>query len=132
MSVWPVAEPSAALSGSEGALVSVSIGVRARDLESLLEALARLPFPINPEICHGAEVAPRGGVFGESEPSTLVEFPAYAGRIAEVRAELERSGFHRSALRIASMLDEIQGECRRRGADSHLARGATNRAAAAT
>jgi len=104
MSVWPKWEPaSPSLSGSEGALVSVSIAVKPRRLESLLEALAQLPFPINPEIHH--EVV---------EDATLVEFPAYAGRLEEVRRALEAYGFDRSSLHVASMLDEIQ----RRGADS--------------
>jgi hypothetical protein len=104
MSVWPKLEPaSPSLSGSEGALVSVSIGVAPRYLESLLEALAQLPFPINPEIYHGAA-------------ATLVEFPAYAGRLEEVRGALDAYGFDRSSLHVTSMLDEIQKGNRRSAA----------------
>ena len=100
MSVWPNLEPvSPSLSGSEGALVSVSIRIKPRYLESLLEALAQLPFPINPEIHH--EVV---------EDATLVEFPAYAGRLEDVRSALDAYGFDRSSLHVTSMLDEIQAE----------------------
>ena len=103
MSVWPKLEPeSPSLSGSEGDLVSVSIEVNPRYLESLLEALAQLPFPINPEIYHDA------GGREEVEGATLVEFPAYAGRLEEVRRALEAYGFERASLRVTSMLEEIR------------------------
>ena len=45
---------TATLCGREGVLVSVSIHVDPRHLESLLEALAHLQFPINPQIYHDA------------------------------------------------------------------------------
>jgi len=110
MSVWPkTASAGPSLSGSEGDLVSVSICVKPRDLESLLEALAQVPFPISPEIFHDAAVGYRYGDGRESEEdATLVEFPAYAGRMEEVRAALEARGFDRSSLHVTSMLDEIQ------------------------
>ena len=46
------------LCGREGALVCVSISVDPRSLESLLEALAELDFPINPQIFHDAALIP--------------------------------------------------------------------------
>jgi hypothetical protein len=108
MSVWPKLEPaSPSLSGSEGALVSVSIAVEPRRLESLLEALAELPFPINPEIYHDAAIVTGQG---KMEDITLVEFPAYAGRLEEVRVALYAHGFDPSSLQATNMLDEIQPE----------------------
>jgi len=51
MSVWPkILQESPSLSTAEGALVSVSIHVEPHRLESLLEALALVSFPINPQI----------------------------------------------------------------------------------
>ena len=47
---------SASLATTEGALVSVSIHIDPRYLEVLLEALARIDFPINPQIYHDAEI----------------------------------------------------------------------------
>jgi len=112
MSVWPkTASAGPSLSGSQGDLVSVSICVKPRDLESLLESLALVPFPINPEIYHDAAMVYRYGDGRESEEdATLVEFPAYASRLEEVRDALEARGFDRSSLHVTSMLDEIQTE----------------------
>ena len=96
MSVWPALAPSPSLSSSEGVLVCVSIDVDPRFLEELLEALARVEFPINPRIYH--------------EPTTLVEFPAYSGRLDEVRQALAAHRFDPDSIRVTSMLDEIHGE----------------------
>ncbi|MBM3729056.1 MAG: hypothetical protein FJW40_26975 [Acidobacteria bacterium] len=73
MSVWqgPV------LSGRGGELVAVWIPVDPRDLEDLLEALAELPFPVNPEIDHAAGVT----------------FPAYDSDLDSVRDVLRVHGF---------------------------------------
>lgn len=81
------------LSGNEGELVSVSVDVDARSLESLLDILSQLTFPINPEIYHG--------------PVTTVEFPAYEGRLGEVRTVLSASGFDPSAMRWVGMLEKV-------------------------
>ena len=64
MSVWPKPLPrgwgdTPSLSSSEGALVSVSISVDPHCLESLLEALAQVSFPINPQIYHDAAIVYR-------------------------------------------------------------------------
>jgi hypothetical protein len=95
--------------GSEGELVSISVTVEPRELEDLLEALAELDFPINPEIYHDAAVV-YVGHDGEQrlEPSTVVEFPAYAERLAKIRAVLETCGFARDAVSVSAMLDEIR------------------------
>ncbi|MDR3702582.1 MAG: hypothetical protein P4L56_23250 [Candidatus Sulfopaludibacter sp.] len=98
MSVWPNAVPaSLSLSESEGALVSVSIQVAPRHLESLLEALASIEFPINPQIYHELGV------------SAVVEFPAYENHLGEVRQALRTSGFDPDCLRVTGMLDAIRG-----------------------
>lgn len=81
------------LRGREGELVLVRISVSPKLLEDLLEALAEISFPINPEIQHN--------------PSTRVEFPAYQGRIAEVQDVLARSGFPASMIEIRAMLTAI-------------------------
>jgi hypothetical protein len=111
MSVWPSFSASPSLNGSEGALVSVSVAVEPRLLEDLLEALAQLEFPINPQIYHDAAVR---YVFAdgreEIDPTTLVDFPAYVGRLPEIRRVLELYGFPEASLHVTSMLDEIHAE----------------------
>jgi len=112
MSVWPdfLPEPSAALLGSEGELISISVTVAPRDLEDLLEALAALDFPINPQIYHDATVVyvdPDGT--RHAQPWTLVEFPAYGRRVNEIRTVLDAYGFRGDAISVAPMLDEIHG-----------------------
>ncbi|SPE25000.1 conserved hypothetical protein [Candidatus Sulfopaludibacter sp. SbA3] len=97
MSVWPKLVPaSLSLPDGEGVLVSVSIQIAPRHLESLLEALAHIAFPINPQIYHDAA------------PGTLVEFPAYETHLDEVRRVLQAFGFDPQSLRITSMLEAIQ------------------------
>jgi len=99
MSVWQCAPSASVLCGSEGELVSVSISVDPRDLEALLESLACIDFPINPQIYHAD---------GHSaEARTVVEFPAYAGGLPQVRVALAGSGFD-AAIRVRGMLEELQ------------------------
>ena len=96
MSVSAKAVPATlSLPDSEAALVSVSIPIAPRHLESLLEALAQIEFPINPQIFHAAG------------PETRVEFPAYENHLAEVREALRAFGFDPAALCVPSMLDAI-------------------------
>ena len=99
MSIWSEALPSGSpvLTGAEGELVSVSIAVDPRLLEDLLETLAELPFPVNPQIHH-------------LEPATVVEFPAYAGRLSEIRSLLERRGLGRASVWAKNMLEQIRGQ----------------------
>ena len=112
MSVWSGAEPaSPALSTGEGDLVSVSINVEPRNLETLLEALAQLDFPINPEIYHDAALVyryPDGRE--ETDSATLVEFPAYQGRLPQVRSALAVFGFDPSIVYVAGMMDAIHAD----------------------
>jgi hypothetical protein len=112
MSVWlepAPADPS--LNGREGELVSVSISVNPRDLESLLESLAQVSFPINPQIYHDAAMVYRyPDQHEEAEAATLVEFPAYAGRLEEVRRSLQTYGLDPSVIQVTSMLADIHAE----------------------
>jgi len=102
MSVWSttVADPLPLL-GTEGALVSVSISVEPPRLEALLDALAHLDFPINPQIYHDAGPA--------THHATTVEFPAYEKRLPEIRSLLETCGFPAKSVAATAMLDSIRG-----------------------
>jgi hypothetical protein len=85
-----------ALFGREGELISLRIAVEPRLLEDLLEALAVLEFPVNPELYHHpTEVA--------------VEFPAYSARINEVRAALRKGGFNADDLELSRVLARAVG-----------------------
>jgi len=111
MSVWPKTVAGPLLAGSKGALVSVSIHVDPRHLESLLEALAQVSFPINPQIYHDALMVYRyADGREETETTTLVEFPAYSGQMEEVRSGLEAHGFDPDTVYVTTMLDEIHSE----------------------
>jgi hypothetical protein len=111
MSVWPVTLPPGPwLGSSEGELVSISIHVDPRALESLLEALAQAPFPVNPQIYHDAAIVYcHADGSEEAEATTLVEFPAYAARVEELRGALAAYGFDPDNARVTGMLEEIQG-----------------------
>ena len=91
-----------ALVGSEGELESVSIAVDPRFLEQLLEALAALPFPVNPQIYHG-----------DTQPATIVEFPAYAARLPEILDAVASAGFDPSSVWARNMLEQIHHPERR-------------------
>jgi len=101
MSVWSTAVSAALpLLGTEGALVSVSISVEPPRLEALLDALAHLDFPINPQICHDTGQA--------THPATMVEFPAYEKRLPEIRGLLEACGFPAKSVTARAMLESIR------------------------
>ncbi len=110
MSVWRATSPDgASLSSREGALVSVTIHVDPRDLEVLLEALARIHFPINPQIYHDAAVVyVLADGTERTQSATLVEFPAYESRLGEVRQALAAYAFDPADMQITRMLDEIR------------------------
>ena len=94
MSVWPNSVPShPLLTGREGELIQVRVSTDPRLLENLLECLASVPFPINPQIYHGRP--------------TIVEFPAYQQHLFEVKDALRSSGFDSSQVRVSSMIDAI-------------------------
>jgi len=100
-----------ALSGRQGALVSVSISVDPRHLESLLEALARLDFPINPQIYHDAALIYRyPDRHEETQDTTLVEFPAFEAQLDQVRDALRGFGFNPDSVHVTGMLEDIHAE----------------------
>jgi hypothetical protein len=110
MSAWSDSiTPGPVLGGTAGELVSVRITVDPHSLESLLEALAAVSFPINPQLHHQA-VAVGIDKDGrrESHAVTLVEFPAYENDIAEVKAIVGQSGFALENIHVRRMLDDIQ------------------------
>ncbi len=75
------------LLGAQGALVELRIPVEPRLLEDLIEALASLDFPVNPQLLHHP-----GLVF--------VEFPAYADHVPAVRRLLRDVGFDPDAVKV--------------------------------
>jgi hypothetical protein len=80
-----------ALFGREGELISLSIAAEPRLLEDLLDALASLDFPVNPQLYHRAA-------------EVLVEFPAYSLQIEQVRDALRRRGFESDNLGVSPAL----------------------------
>jgi hypothetical protein len=98
MSSWSQAcSPAPPLFGSEGELVLLRITVEPRLLEDLLDALAQLDFPVNPELCHRSA-------------QVVVEFPAYEGKINQVRGILTAYRFEPDALektRILSLAAQV-------------------------
>ena len=86
---------SPVLAGPEGELLLVRIRIPAAQLERLLDSLAVMPFPINPELQHGY-------------PLSTVEFPAYASRAIEVRRLLDSAGLRGVDLAMSPMLAELR------------------------
>jgi hypothetical protein len=86
----------AALFGREGELISLSIATDPKLLEDLLEVLASLDFPVNPQLYH-------------RPTEVLVEFPAYSSQIARVRDTLMRQGFDSGGIRVSRPLIRAQG-----------------------
>lgn len=99
------------LSGADGELVNIRICVEPRLLESLLEALARVSFPINPRIYHQAGI---GRVYPDGAEdfvsATMVEFPAFTNRLEEVREVLHTGNLPPEAMRVRSMIEEIHSD----------------------
>lgn len=86
-------DTAAPLSSPFGDLISLRIAVDPKALEDLLETLAELPFPVNPQI-HQQPVA--------------VEFPAYQSWLGEVRGALRRAGFGPEGIEVRPMLLEVR------------------------
>jgi hypothetical protein len=94
VSVWTSEiAPARFLAGSEGELVLVRVSTDPRCLEELLDCLASLSFPINPQLYHGVP--------------TIVEFPAYQGRLQQVGEALRIYGFDPSSMRVDRMVEAI-------------------------
>jgi hypothetical protein len=80
-----------ALFGREGELICLSIATDPRLLEDLLEALASLDFPVNPQLYHQVS-------------EVRVEFPAYSLQVERVRETLHREGFDAGSLEVSRAL----------------------------
>ena len=80
-----------ALFGREGELIVLRISVEPKLLEDLLECLATLEFPVNPELFH-------------RQAGVIVEFPAYAARVDDVRRTLLDRGFNPDCLELSRVL----------------------------
>ena len=90
MSDWPDSAPPSLL-GREGELVSVRISVEPKVLEDVLEALAGLDFPVNPQLYH--------------KPALVtVEFPAWSARLDDVRRVLREHGFSPGSVEVSGVL----------------------------
>jgi hypothetical protein len=87
----------AALFGREGELISLTIATEPRLLEDLLEALAGLDFPVNPQLYH-------------RPTEVLVEFPAYSRQVEQVRNALDREGFSSAGVHIARQTAKVRGD----------------------
>jgi hypothetical protein len=83
--------PEAALFGQQGELISLAIATEPKLLEDLLEALASLDFPVNPQLYH-------------RPAQVLVEFPAYSNQVEQVRDALLRQGFDAGGIRVSRPL----------------------------
>jgi len=87
--------PESALFGREGELISLAIATEPKLLENLLEALASLDFPVNPQLYHRpAEV--------------LVEFPAYSNQVEQVRDALLKQGFDAGGIQMSRPLSRAE------------------------
>jgi hypothetical protein len=73
-------------------LSSVTISIAPRDIERLLDALAQLPHPINPDLRY-------------EEWLTHVDFPAWNSWVDDLRQLLEKEGFHGARLRCRPAID---------------------------
>jgi hypothetical protein len=87
--------PEPALFGREGELICLSIATEPKLLEDLLEALAALDFPVNPQLYH-------------RPTEVLVEFPAYSSQVEQVREALLRQGFDSGGIQVSRPLVRTQ------------------------
>jgi hypothetical protein len=87
--------PELALFGREGELVSLTVATDPKLLEDLLDALASLDFPVNPQLYHRTT-------------EVLVEFPAYMNQVQHVRDALSRQGFDGDGIQISRPLVRAQ------------------------
>ena len=85
--------PARSLAGTEGELVQVRVSTDPRCLEQLLDCLASLSFPINPQLYHGVP--------------TVVEFPAYEAGLGQVTEVLHIHWFDLSSVTVHSMMQAI-------------------------
>lgn len=100
------------LASAEGELLAVRISVEPRWLEKLLDTLAHLDFPISPQIYHQAALRYLYADGGERwEPTTTVEFPAYARWLPALRGTLDSAALPGVRLTVRSMLEDLTADC---------------------
>ena len=79
-------------------MVSATITIEPRLIEKLLDVLARLDLPINPQLYHdAATISLHADGTKIVQPTTLVEFPAWAGRLGQVKMACSAPGSTRNA-----------------------------------
>lgn len=76
-------------------LLSVTVSVPPREIERFLDALAKLPYSINPTLRY-------------EEWQTHVEFPAWRGWLEDLHRVLASGGFEAARLRYTPVVDRIQ------------------------
>jgi hypothetical protein len=76
-------------------LLLISIAIPPRDVEHLLDALARLPYSINADLKY-------------EEWQTTVEFPAYRSWLPNVRGVLASRGFNAARLKYSQPVMSLQ------------------------
>ncbi len=110
MSVWPI-PGSPCLAGVDGELVSITITTEPRLLEKLLDVLARIAFPINPQLYHDAATLSTSAD-GETvvRPVAVVEFPAWSGHLPLVKEVLLAAGFSEGCVSVRSMFAEMHSD----------------------
>jgi hypothetical protein len=87
------------LHGNEGELVILRISVEPRLVEQALDTLARLSFPVSPQLHHAGPGA-----------RTVIEFPAWSGRLKAVEAALGSANLaEETSVTVRSMIQEIAG-----------------------
>ena len=100
------------LASAEGELLAVRISIEPRWLEKLLDALAHLEFPISPQIYHQAALR---YIYADGherwEPTTTVEFPAYARWLPSLQGTLEQAALPGARLAARSMLEDLKADC---------------------
>ncbi len=98
----------ASLRGRDGELLSIKVRTEPRRLERVLEALASLPFPINPQIYHQGGIA---YIYGDGREErkhlTIVEFPAFSDQLELVKKALQRAGLPPETAHVRPMLENI-------------------------
>ncbi|MEZ5353603.1 MAG: hypothetical protein R2762_13275 [Bryobacteraceae bacterium] len=124
MSAWTADEIlQGRLYGRDGRLVTVRVSVEASLLEDLLEALAELDFPINPQIHHlareqqtrehqlGLDVGLQGARPVGACAVSVVEFPAYERWLPLLRARLGQGGLPHNLVEVTDfVLDASSGD----------------------
>jgi hypothetical protein len=88
------------------ALTCVRLEFDPRSLERVLDILANLTFPVNPAIHHPPGVFP--GSAAPRPHCTVVEFPAYAADLPEVRRAIGDADLPEVKVAVAAMSEVLR------------------------